>query len=71
MLANLMTFAHFSISLAIRRPKSAGEPGMMVPPRSASFGREADHEAHRLVWVGLRQRETRGDGQRGGSGSES
>src|SRR5262245_27823246 len=37
MLANLITFAHFSISLAIRPLKSAGEPGMMVPPRSASW----------------------------------
>ena len=32
--------------------------------------READHEAHRLVGVGLRQREARSDGQHSGAGCE-
>src|SRR5262249_44691517 len=34
--ANLITLPHFSTSLAMRLPKSAGEPPSVVPPRSAS-----------------------------------
>jgi hypothetical protein len=34
--ANLITLAHFSVSSAISFSKSAGEPGSVVPPRSAS-----------------------------------
>ena len=34
--ANLITLAHFSVSSAISLPKSAGEPGSTVPPRSAN-----------------------------------
>src|SRR5262249_53346769 len=33
--ANLITLAHFSVSSAMSFPKSAGEPGSTVPPRSA------------------------------------
>ena len=35
--ADLMTLAHFSISLAMSLLKSAGEPASAVPPRSARF----------------------------------
>src|SRR5262249_58077875 len=34
--ANLITFAHFSVSSAMNLPKSAGEPTSDVLPRSAS-----------------------------------
>src|SRR5262249_41413561 len=34
--ANLITLAHFSVSLGISLPKSAGEPASTVPPKSAS-----------------------------------
>src|SRR5712671_7153688 len=34
--ANLTTLPHFSISLAMKFPKLAGEPGSTVPPRSAN-----------------------------------
>src|SRR5262249_19040121 len=34
--ANVTTLAHFSVSLARRRPKLAGGPGSIVPPISAS-----------------------------------
>ena len=34
--ANLITLPHFSVSSAISLPKSAGEPGRTVPPRSES-----------------------------------
>ena len=34
--ANLTTLPHFSVSSAMSLPKSAGEPGSTVPPRSAS-----------------------------------
>jgi hypothetical protein len=34
--ANLTTLAHFPVSSAMSLPKSAGEPGSTVPPRSAS-----------------------------------
>src|SRR5262245_2734836 len=34
--ANFTTLAHFSVSLARRRPKLAGGPGGIVPPMSAS-----------------------------------
>src|SRR5947209_5547966 len=34
--ADLITLAHFSVSPAMSLPKSAGEPGSTVPPRSAS-----------------------------------
>src|SRR5262249_24004317 len=34
--ANFTTLAHFSVSLARRRPKLAGGPGSIVPPMSAS-----------------------------------
>src|SRR5215831_3112373 len=33
--ANFTTLAHFSVSSAMNFPKSAGEPGNVVPPRSA------------------------------------
>src|SRR6516165_8392729 len=33
--ANFTTLAHFSVSSAMNFPKSAGEPGNAVPPRSA------------------------------------
>src|SRR6202022_1689113 len=33
---NLMTLAHFSVSSAISFPKSAGDPGSTVAPRSAN-----------------------------------
>ena len=33
--ANLITFAHFSVSSAMSLPKSAGEPGIAVAPKSA------------------------------------
>src|SRR4029079_5462402 len=33
--ANLITLPHFSVSSAMSLPKSAGEPGSTVPPRSA------------------------------------
>ena len=33
---NLTTLPHFSISSATSFPKSAGEPGITVPPKSAS-----------------------------------
>jgi hypothetical protein len=33
--ANLMTLAHFSASLAMSVPKSAGEPVNIMPPRAA------------------------------------
>src|SRR5215470_5935790 len=36
MLAARITLPHFSVSSAISLPKSAGEPGSTVPPRSAS-----------------------------------
>src|SRR5262245_18331062 len=36
MFAARITLAHFSVSSAISLPKSAGEPGSIVPPRSAS-----------------------------------
>jgi hypothetical protein len=32
---NLTTLAHFSVSSAMSFPKSAGQPGSTVPPRSA------------------------------------
>jgi hypothetical protein len=35
MLAVRITFAHFSVSVAMSLPKSAGEPGSEVAPRSA------------------------------------
>src|SRR5262245_55105834 len=35
-LAARITLAHFSVSSAISLPKSAGEPAITVPPRSAS-----------------------------------
>src|SRR5262249_6924226 len=35
--ANFITLAHFSVSSAMNLPKSAGEPTIIVPPRSASF----------------------------------
>jgi hypothetical protein len=34
--ANFTTLAHFSVSLVMSFPKSAGDPGMTVPPNSAS-----------------------------------
>ena len=34
--ANLTTLPHFSVSSAMSLPKSAGEPGSTVPPRSAN-----------------------------------
>src|SRR5260370_31484005 len=34
--ANFTTLAHFSVSAAMSIPKSAGEPGSGVPPKSAS-----------------------------------
>ena len=34
--ANWITLAHFSVSSAISLPKSLGEPGSVVAPRSAS-----------------------------------
>src|SRR5215470_3109550 len=34
--ANLITFAHFSVSSVMSFPKSWGEPASTVPPRSAS-----------------------------------
>src|SRR3954447_15527746 len=37
MLANLMTFAHFSVSAAIKAAKLWDEPGNGVAPRSASL----------------------------------
>src|SRR5262245_15104912 len=33
--ANLITLAHFSVSSVMSLPKSLGEPGSIVPPRSA------------------------------------
>src|ERR1022692_1642324 len=33
---NLTTLAHFSVSSAMSLPKSVGEPGSTVPPRSSS-----------------------------------
>src|SRR4029078_3017468 len=36
MLAALTTLPHFSVSLAMNLPKSAGEPGSTVPPSSAN-----------------------------------
>src|SRR5262245_30327482 len=33
--ANLTTFAHFLVSSTMSLPKSAGEPAITVPPRSA------------------------------------
>src|SRR5215468_2118024 len=33
---NLTTLAHFSVSSAMSRPKSAGEPVSAVPPKSVS-----------------------------------
>src|SRR5712671_1682736 len=35
--ANLTTLLHFSVSAAMSLPKSAGEPGSTVAPRSASL----------------------------------
>src|SRR5262249_36976736 len=35
MLAARITLPHFSVSSAMNLPKSAGEPGSTVPPRSA------------------------------------
>src|SRR5438067_2396837 len=37
MLAYLMTFAHFSVSAAMKAAKLSGEPGNGVAPRSASL----------------------------------
>src|SRR5262249_30535217 len=34
--ADLITLAHLSVSSAMSLPKSAGEPGSTVPPKSAS-----------------------------------
>src|SRR5882724_8741540 len=34
--ANLTTLLHFSVSSAMNLPKSAGDPGITVPPSSAS-----------------------------------
>jgi hypothetical protein len=36
MFANFTTLPHFSVSSAISLPKSAGVPGITVPPKSAS-----------------------------------
>src|ERR1700731_4133999 len=36
MLAAWITLAHFSVSSAMSFPKSAGEPGITVPPRSTN-----------------------------------
>src|SRR5215510_246267 len=36
MFANLTTLPHFPVSSAMSLPKPAGEPGITVPPRSAS-----------------------------------
>jgi hypothetical protein len=36
MLAARITLPHFSVSSAMNLPKSAGEPGNAIPPRSAS-----------------------------------
>src|SRR5262249_7446056 len=36
MFAERITLAHFSVSAAMNLPKSAGEPGSTMPPRSAS-----------------------------------
>jgi hypothetical protein len=36
MLAARITLAHFSVSSAMSRPKSAGEPASVMPPKSAS-----------------------------------
>src|SRR5262245_46796606 len=34
--ANLITLAHFSVSAAMNLPTSEAEPGITVPPKSAS-----------------------------------
>ena len=34
--ANFTTLPHFSVSSAMSLPKSAGEPGSTVPPKSAN-----------------------------------
>ena len=44
MFANLMTFAHLSVSLAISRPKSAGDPGNTVLPIIDLCPRPAGHD---------------------------
>jgi hypothetical protein len=36
MLAARITLPHFSVSAAMRLPKSAGEPAIAMPPRSAN-----------------------------------
>ena len=36
MLAARITLAHFSVSVAISVPKSAGEPASAIPPKSPS-----------------------------------
>src|SRR5215469_14992170 len=42
--ANFTTLAHFSVSLAMNLPNSAGEPDNAVPPRSAR--RALKHDLH-------------------------
>src|SRR5215469_14313579 len=51
MFANLMTFAHLSVSLAISRPKSAGDPGNTVLPSAASCAFIFGSASARLVSV--------------------
>jgi hypothetical protein len=50
--ANLTTLPHFSVSAAMKRPRSAGEPGRMLPPRSMSRACRAGSASAALIsWL--------------------
>src|SRR5262249_33765851 len=48
-LAARITLAHFSVSSAISLPKSAGEPRIRIPPRSASRALSLGSERPALI----------------------
>jgi hypothetical protein len=53
-LANLTTFAHLSISLAMNLPKSAGEPVITTAPKLASCALSFGSASAALVsWLSL------------------
>src|SRR5262249_58727047 len=49
--ANLITFAHFSVSSAMSRPKSVGEPTSPMPPTLASRALILGSESAALISV--------------------
>src|SRR5262249_41195986 len=48
--ANLTTFAHFSVSRAMRSAKSAGEPGSSTAPSSTSFAVNSESASPTCTW---------------------